>query len=209
LATSQYPVIAREGWLPLALCAALAILTTHYAGIAWAIPMWMAFSVLLLAFRDPRREIPPSPLAIVSPADGRVVSVEKVHDPYLDRMAVQIGIQMNRYGVFSTRSPIEGKALEPPENNHESRANHGEMPHGVWLKSDEGDDLVMVMNRGPLHTSPRCYVQFGERVGQGQRCGFIHLGGRVDVYLPERSRINVTPGSIVTGGSDIIANLIH
>jgi phosphatidylserine decarboxylase len=52
-------------------------------------------------------------------------------------------------------------------------------------------------------------VRIGDRVGQGQRCGFIHLGGRVDLYLPESCRTLVTVGDWVHGGSDVIAKLIH
>jgi phosphatidylserine decarboxylase len=52
-------------------------------------------------------------------------------------------------------------------------------------------------------------VRIGDRVGQGQRCGFIHLGGQVDLYLPESSRTLVTAGDWVRGGADVIAKLIH
>ena len=82
-------------------------------------------------------------------------------------------------------------------------------PHGVWLQSDEGDDVVMVMARGRLRNEPRCYVRFGERTGQGKRCGFIHLGGTIDLYLPENSRMTIKEGDKVRGGSDIIAKLVH
>jgi phosphatidylserine decarboxylase len=146
--------------------------------------------------------VPAVPLAIVCPADGRILSISMTHDPYLDRPAIRIVIQMNPYGVFSTRSPVEGKVLDPPN------IPPG-VPHGVWLRTNEGDDVVLVMNRGRLHSTPRCYVRIGDRVGQGQRCGFIHLGGQVDLYLPESSRTHVTAGDWVRGGSDVIAKLIH
>jgi phosphatidylserine decarboxylase len=113
-------------------------------------------------------------------------------------------IQMSPYGVFTTRSPIEGKVLEPP--NYPVDNNE---PHGVWLQSAEGDDVVMVMSRGPLKNAPRCYIRIGDRIGQGKRCGFVHLGGRVDLYLPENSRLVVAEGDTVQGGTDIIAKLVH
>ena len=106
-------------------------------------------------------------------------------------------------GVYSTRSPVEGKILEP------KNAGDGLQPHGVWLKTDEDDDLVMVMHRGPLRNLPHCYVRIGERIGQGQRCGYIQMGGRVEVYLPRYSRIQVSSGSQVKAGSDVIATLVH
>jgi len=156
-------------------------------------------------FRDPEREIPPVPLAVVSPCDGTVIAVEATYDPYLGRDSIRISIRMSRTGVFTTRSPVEGKVLEPT-----NVVTGGDtMPHGVWLKTDEDDDIVVVMNKGPLGNAPRCYVRFGERVGQGQRCGFIHLGSRVDLYLPPNSKVKVTVGDQVSAGSDVLATLVH
>jgi phosphatidylserine decarboxylase len=56
---------------------------------------------------------------------------------------------------------------------------------------------------------PHCYVRVGERVGQGQRCGHVPMGGVVEVYLPPNSRVLVTPGSQLKAGSDVIATLVH
>ena len=179
-----------------------AVLVMQFAGFYASLAFWVLSLLLALIFRDPDRDIPAVPLAIVCPADGRVSAISMTHDPYLDRPAIRVVIQMNSYGVFSTRSPVDGKVLEPPN------IPPG-VPHGVWLRTNEGDDIVLVMNRGRLHSTPRCYVRIGDRVGQGQRCGFIHLGGQVDLYLPESSRTLVTAGDWVQGGSDVIAKLIH
>ena len=179
-----------------------AVLVMQVAGFYASLAFWVLSLLLAVIFRDPDRDVPAVPLAIVCPADGRVSSISMMHDPYLDRPAIRVVIQMNPYGVFSTRSPVDGKVLDPPN------IPPG-VPHGVWLRTNEGDDIVLVMNRGRLHSTPRCYVRIGDRVGQGQRCGFIHLGGQVDLYLPESSRTLVTAGDWVQGGSDVIAKLIH
>jgi phosphatidylserine decarboxylase len=99
---------------------------------------------------------------------------------------------------------VEGKVLEPRNS-----ADGTNRPHGVWLQTDEADDLVVVMHRGALHNLPQCFVQVGERVGQGQRCGYVSMGGRVEIYLPVNSRPLVKPGSQVRAGSDVIATLVH
>ncbi len=204
MSTGRYPYFSRSGWLPFLVCAALGIAVGRWVGWAWSLPLWLGCAAIIYLYRDPEREIPSSPAAVVSPADGVVQAVEEVHDPYLDRDALRLDIQMSHAGVFSTRSPIEGKILEP------KNAGDGmNQPHGVWMKTDEDDDLVVVMHRGPLHNLPRCYVQIGERVGQGQRCGTIPMGGRVEVYLPRHSRLQVSSGSAVKAGSDVIATLVH
>jgi phosphatidylserine decarboxylase len=202
---SRYPFIAREGWLSLFLVGGAAATVLYQFGWLWSVPLWALVIVLLFLFRDPARTVPAAPLAVVSPADGRVTLVETCNDPYLDRDARRITIRMHPYGVYSTRSPAEGKMLEP---KRDSSGPTG-LPHGVCLQTDEGDDLVIVMNRGPLRNPPRCYVRFGERVGQGQRCGFITLGSTVDIYLPLNSRIKVQEGERVHAGADVIAQLVH
>jgi phosphatidylserine decarboxylase len=199
---SRPSVIAREGLVPVLGSVLAAVLVMQFAGFYASLAFWVFSLLLAVIFRDPDRDVPAVPLAIVCPADGRVSSISMTHDPYLDRPAIRVVVQMNTYGVFSTRSPVDGKVLDPP--NIPPGA-----PHGVWLRTNEGDDVVLVMNRGRLHSTPRCYVRIGDRVGQGQRCGFIHLGGRVDLYLPESCRTLVTVGDWVHGGSDVIAKLIH
>ena len=200
----RHPYFSRAGWIPFAVCAAAGTLVAQASGWAWSLPFWIGCVAIVYLFRDPRREIPSSPLAVVSPADGSVESIQEVSDPYLERQAIRLVIDMRHTGVYSTRSPVEGKVLEPRNSSDGSVR-----PHGVWLRTDEGDDLVVVMHRGPLHNLPHCYVRVGERVGQGQRCGSVPMGGRVEVYLPPNSRPLVEPGSQIRAGSDVIATLVH
>lgn len=67
---------------------------------------------VLQFFRDPPREIPLDPNAILAPADGRIVAVEKTHDPYLEREAVKISVFMNVFNVHSNRSPVDGEVRD-------------------------------------------------------------------------------------------------
>lgn len=202
MAANRYPLIAREGWPSMLLVGAVAATVGFELGWLWSLPLWTLVAGLAFLFRDPARRVPASPLAVVSPVDGRVSAIETVKDPYLDRDAQRISIRMHSYGVFSTRAPVEGKILEP-RNSEPGR------PRGVWLRTDGGDDLVVVMNRGPLRNAPRCYVRFGERVGQGQRCGFVTLGSDLEIYLPVGSRVKIHAGDQVRAGTDVIAQLAH
>lgn len=197
-------LIARQGLLPLLLVFTAAVLVLHFVGLAQSLWLWGLAVLVMVLFRDPERSIPSLPLSVLSPADGRVLRVEKVRDPYLNRDSVLVTIDMSPYGAYITRSPVEGKVLEPPK-----LAGDGRNPHGVWLQTDEGDDIVLVMNKGRLHNNPQCYVRFGDRIGQGKRCGFVHMGGRVDIYLPVNSVPSVASGDTVRAGTDAIARLIH
>jgi len=205
MAVYRNPFVAREGWPIVASLAVVAGLVWHFGSFVGSAPIWVMALVVAFLFRDPDRQIPSAPLAVVSPADGEVVAIEQTRGRYLDRDCVRISIRMSVLGVYSTRSPVEGKILEIPQTD---RFNPG-MPNGVWVQTDQKDDVVVVMNRGRLHTAPRCYVRIGERVGQGQRCGFVHLGSLVDVYVPANTRINVKPGDRVQAGSTVVATLVR
>ena len=208
MASSRYPLIAREGWWLIGITMLLALLVGHFLNSIASLPFWTLAAIGVFVFRDPVRLIPSSPTAVVSPVDGEVIALEEIRDPYLDRDARRLTLRMHPWGVYSVRSPVQGKVLEP--HNREIRSASGlNIPHGVWLKTDEDDDLVMVMNRGRLNNLPRCYVGFGQRVGQGQRCGFVHLGAQVELYLPTSARIKVEPGQFVHAGSDTVAVLVH
>ncbi len=45
---------------------------------------------------------------MLSPADGRIVSVGAARDPYLERDALKISVFMNVFNVHSNRSPVDG-----------------------------------------------------------------------------------------------------
>jgi phosphatidylserine decarboxylase len=81
--------------------------------------------------------------------------------------------------------------------------------HALWIRTDEGDDVVLlVSSRWRLHRWT-CAVHVGERIGQGQRCGFGMLISRVDVMLPRPVRVEVGRHDRLRAGSDVIATLRH
>ena len=78
-----------------------------------------------------------------------------------------------------------------------------------WIQSDEQDNVVMAVKSATSIYRPRCYSRSGDRIGQGQRCGFIPFAAVVQVNVPESSRIEVKIGDVVRGGSDTLATLVH
>lgn len=215
--TYRYPLIAREGWTWIAVAIASALIVYLLYGPVSA-PLWLLVLVLLFLFRDPARKVPAVPLGIVSPVDGNVVAIDTVDDAYLDRQALRIRIRMGFTSVYSAHSPLEGKVLQQwlgapgraaDANDTAGAADGKYVQYAQWIQSDEQDDVVMVIETSLRSPRPRCYVQSGERIGQGQRCGFIRFGSQVDVLIPLESRVAVTVGDAVLAGSDIIATLVH
>ena len=104
-----HPLIAREGWPFIAAAFIIALLVHIFVGWQWAIPLWIFALFVLQFFRDPPRVIPTGENAILSPADGRIVAVEEIQDPYLERTAIKVSVFMNVFNVHSNRSPIDGE----------------------------------------------------------------------------------------------------
>jgi len=206
----RYPIIAREGWLWIAIAAILATIAFVLYGVV-SLPLWALVVFLLYLFRDPARKIPAVPLGIVSPVDGKVTAIDTVHDIYLDRQALSISVKMGFTSVYSAHSPMEGKVLEQwldvPRKTAD--ANEAVATYAQWIQSDEKDDVVLVIEATSRQSRPLCYAQSGERIGQGQRCGFIRFGSQVEVLIPPGSRIDVSVGDEVSAGIDIIATLVH
>jgi phosphatidylserine decarboxylase len=167
--------------------------------------------------------VPPSPLAVVSPVYGRVTVSEPARDPYLNRAAVKIGIDMAALGPFVLRSPIEGRVVQQwylPEGSAPVAVEGGDagsltppVDHGeryaVWLRTDERDEVVMVIRGAFILRRLRSAMQAGQRLGQGQRCGRAWFAAAIEVYLPADSRVTAARGDALKAGSAIIATLVH
>ncbi len=206
MVSNKHPFIAREGWAFIAAAITLSGLGWFEFGLAAALPPALVAAALVFLFRDPERKIPASPLGVVCPVDGVVTSLTKDRDPCLDREAFRITIQMNRLGGYSIRCPIEGKVAK--QGFLADAASHPHSRYAVWLQTDEADDVIWVVE-SPSPRRPHCYVQPGERVGQGQRCGFVFLGGVLEVYVPLNSRIAISEGDAVVAGESLLSTLIH
>lgn len=210
-------MIAREGWIPITGFGLVALALTLRYGLLWALPGWAVFSVLLFIYRYPKRDVPALPLAVVSPVDGRVVAARKVQDPWLERPALCIGIRMNAPGITPLRSPTEGKVKEFWTQSNtclstrrgEEQANAAVACYALWVRTDEGDDIVMAVSASRALSRFKSDVSPGERVGQGQRNGFVYLGSQVDVLLPAGTRSHVIEGQRTLGGCGVIATLTH
>jgi len=211
----RYNLIAKEGWNPIFSFVLLAFLLHYYFGFSIAAPTEFAVLLLLFLFRDPSRKIPPLPLGIVAPVDGVVVAIGPVIDPYLEADTLRIEFKGHAWGVFTVRSPMEGKVnkqwFNVVANNAKTQvpiaaiAGH----FAQWTQSDEGDNVIMALTPRFYKRTPQCAVSSGERIGQGQRCGFIPFGANAVVYVPANSRVDVNVGDEVMAGSSIIATLVR
>lgn len=198
------PIVADEGLPILAIVALVMVLVWHQCSPLAALPVAILFVLFLFLFRDPGRQIPAMPLGVVSPVDGTVLEASPVGSGVIEGGAQKVVIRINHLGTYSARSPTEGKIMELHKDS--SRANTFGM-HGLWARTDEGDDVILLFRRSWLGLSPRALVRYGERVGQGQRCAYLRLASAAEIHLPLDSRLLVQPGQKVRAGVDVLAKL--
>src|SRR5690606_40066921 len=84
-----HPVLAREGWPFIAGSLILALLVSWWS-IAAGLIFWLLAIFVIQFFRDPQRHAPDGERVVLSPADGRIVSVDKTTDPYTRQQALKI-----------------------------------------------------------------------------------------------------------------------
>lgn len=208
-----HPLIAREGWPFIGITLGFALMVTGAAGWVWASPLWLACLFCLQFFRDPPRAVPGNASSVVSPADGRIVAIEPVRDPWLERDALKVSVFMNVFNVHSNRSPVDGEVrqrwYQPGKfvNADLDKASTENERNALWLRTNTGRDVTCVQVAGLIARRILCYVDAGSSLQRGQRYGFIRFGSRVDVYLPPESRVKVTIGDKVRASSTILAEL--
>lgn len=183
----------------------------------WAFPVALLFIGLffiwiLWFFRSPARHITRQGNAFLSPADGRVVIAEKVHESnFFGKDMQQVSVFMSPLNVHLNRYPIDGKVLSyqyfpgkylvawHPKSSLLNERN------AIVMETADGEQLLLSQIAGTVARRIVCYSEAGERVKQGDELGFIKFGSRVDLYLPEGVELQVKPGDKVRAGLSVLA----
>jgi phosphatidylserine decarboxylase len=207
-----HPIIAKEGWPHVAIAGFILFVVHSTLGWAWSWPFWIIFVFVLQFFRDPGRLVPLVKDAVLSPADGRVIIVEKTFDPYARRDALKISVFMNVFNVHSNRSAVNGivKQIEyfPGKfvNADLDKASTENERNAIIIDAN-GHTVTLVQVAGLIARRILCYAHLGDKLKKGERYGFIRFGSRVDVYLPLEAEPLVSVGDVVSATSTILAKL--
>ena len=201
------PFVAREGIPFLLLSAIVFALAVFYLNPGYSVVAAVLLTVLFFIFRDPPRSIPASPLGVVSPIDGRVVSVDLVEEGVLHGKAHRVLLRINSFGTYTARSPVEGKIMDLLAVAGDETVDY--QTNALWLQTDEGGDIVLQFRGYRFGLAPRAFLQFGQRVGQGQRSAYLRLTRLAELHLPITTKVLVEPGQKVVAGIDLIGKLMH
>lgn len=196
--------IVPEGWLVLAGLLAVLVIVNAWLGVVAGLPVAALIVIGAAYFRDAPRDVPAEPLAVIAPMDGVIRHRRECYDPYLDREAIKLSIEIDVFGAYLMRSPVEGTVLELPGDVVAAQGGTAS-----WIRTDEGDELILAVRDGALFGQQPCRSGYGERVGQGRCCGNRRLARRIDLFLPMNSRVEVELGQHVRAGACVLAKLVH
>lgn len=165
-------------------------------------------------FRDPDRNVPEGEDILVSPADGKVIIVQRLAQcEYLDEPCQKVSIFMNVFNVHVNRIPLDGIVEKVQYNpgkfinaSFDKASVHNER-NALVVKADNGKSFVFVQIAGLIARRIVNRVATGERVKKGDRYGMIQFGSRLDLYLPLAFDVRVAVGDKTSAGSTIIGQM--
>ena len=208
----SYPIIAKEGWLFLAIAFFVSALLTYIQNpLSWI--AWIVTLFILQFFRDPLRTKSSKKNVILSAADGKVIAIEKMTNPYTNKSSIKVSVFMNVFNVHSNKCPVDGKILEkyyyPGKflNASLSKASLENERCAITIQTKEKKVITCVQIAGLIARRILCYKDKGDEVKAGERYGFIKFGSRVDLYLPTNASIKVNLGQTVKNTETIIAEI--
>ncbi|HRG62150.1 MAG: phosphatidylserine decarboxylase [Neisseriales bacterium] len=208
-----HPSFAKEGWPFIGLSVGLALVILWLTNFIAALPFILIAAFVVQFFRDPPRTIPQDAGAILSPADGKVICIEKAFDDYQQVEALKISVFMNVFNVHSNRSPVDGEVLDVQYfagkfvNADFDKASTENERNAVIVKMTNGQKITFVQVAGLVARRILCYTKAGEWLKRGERYGFIRFGSRVDLYLPLSATPLVSIGQKVKATETIIAKV--
>jgi phosphatidylserine decarboxylase len=204
--------LAKDGFifiLPLLIITVLMFLISFY----WATAIFgLGFLFVTWFFRDPERRIPNEPNVIVSPADGKITEIVTENEPINGKLCKRVTIFLSVFNVHVNRVPIGGTI-------EDIRYNPGKFLAAFNPKASmDNEQNLILINNGRTHIFVKqiagliarrivCWPKKGDHYESGQRYGLIRFGSRVDILLPENTKLSVACGDKVSGGKSIIGYL--
>ncbi len=171
--------------------------------------IWIALFLLVVYFlRDPQRRIPPAEDSLLAPADGRVIAIQEIDDPFVGP-AVKISIFLSLLDVHVNRSIADGTvrgqeyrkgrfhAAFSEKSAEENESNRLEC-------QQEERRFVIVQIAGMIARRIISRAAVGQQLQRGERFGMILFGSRVEVILPCRVQLQVSLRQKVRAGETII-----
>ena len=168
-------------------------------------------------FRDPARVTPLRDGLVISPADGKVSSIERMKPPAELGLGhderVRVSIFLSVLDVHINRAPVAGRVVRsvyvPGKflNAALDKASEENERRSLVIGTAAAGEVAVVQIAGLIARRIVTFVKEGDTVGIGERFGLIRFGSRVDVYLPPGHGCLVAIGQRAVGGETVLADL--
>ncbi len=169
---------------------------------------------VLYFFRDPDRILPEDEDVLVSPADGKVILIEKIFDDrFVKEHVYKVSIFMNVFNVHVNRSPFSGTVSRihySPGQFFSANTERGALENeacALTLETRNNRRMAVVQVAGLIARRIVCWAVKGDVLERGQRFGLIRFGSRVDLYLPQQVQLEVVVGQKVRAGETVLGYL--
>lgn len=186
-------------------------------GMLWEPLFWIGLILTAWCayfFRDPVRVTPQDDDLVISPADGRVSSVQMMVPPAdlnlgSDPM-LRISVFMNVFNCHVNRAPMAGRITgisyrEGSFLNAElDKASDENERNGLTIHTAHGE-IGVVQIAGLVARRILCWARPLDQIATGERFGLIRFGSRLDVYLPATAEPRVIVGQTAVAGETVIA----
>ena len=179
------------------------VIGAFYAGftsLAWFGLLLAAF--LAFFFRDPSRQPPGDPNAVVSPADGKIIRLDS------DDAGTTLSIFLSPFDVHVSRAPIAGVIVRQEHRPGKFRAafdRRASVENERMIVTISGNrELTFALIAGVLARRIVVWKREGDHVSKGDKIGLIRFGSRVDLFFPSDCELVVNKGDRVRGGSSVI-----
>jgi len=181
--------------------------------VIYAFGLWF-FVMIVRFFRAPERELMGGDNVITSPADGKIVVIEKTFEPeYFKDERIQVSIFMSARNVHINWFPVSGMikyyyyhpgkhmvAFSPKSSLENERAT-------TVIQTEDGKEILVRQIAGAVARRIVTYPKVGTPEIRGDELGFIKFGSRVDLLLPLDTKLEISLNQIVVGKQTIIGRL--
>ena len=192
-------IIAPEGYPFVIFSVIITVFVAFLGGNCWLTSFFAVLTIFIVCFfRNPERSFQEEEKVLISPADGKVIKIENVDvNGTISGRFKKISIFMNVFNVHVNRAPYEGKI--EAINYHDGKffsanldkASLDNERNEIMIRTTDGRIFWTVQIAGLIARRIVCWVNPGINIRKGERFGLICFGSRVDVYLPEDSKISV------------------
>jgi len=196
----------RESWVLLLVFAALGVLGALTYSPSALVPLGL-FLFTVYFFRDPERVTPSDATKVVSPADGTVMDVEELDDPFVGK-GRRLSIFMSPFNVHVNRAPVNGiiQSIKHTPGLKVAAYLKGDLSVRERNRIEMSGSLNIAVEQyaGVVARRIVCWAHQGQSVLVGERIGMIKFGSRVDVIAPINVKFIVSKGQKILAGKTIV-----